>query len=153
MAKDKGVKKARRRQRRETEETVELPSRKEREWLKRHLSDQQQSSWRTVYFPEGKYIGYVNDLSQRHGEGFLQGEKGICYEGSWERGVIHGEGVKIFPSGDRYEGRHAAGQRSGWGYYLWTCGDKYTGKWEKNVMHGYGCFVWASTGDVYTGLW
>ena len=154
MAKDKA--KGRRRQRRDTEESVRVdspPSRKERDWQKSHMTDQKQNSWRTVHFPqEGKYIGHVNMRGERHGEGFLLGSKGMCYEGSWEGGLMHGSGVKMFPSGDRYEGHHSAGQRKGWGYYLWNCGDKYTGMWEGNVMHGQGCFVWAS-GDMYTGTW
>ena len=151
MPKDKA--KSRRRQRHNSNDGEENISRKERDWLQAHLPEQKKSSWRTVYFPhEGKYIGHVNARGQRHGEGFLLGEKGMCYEGTWEDGLMSGVGVKQFPSGDRYEGNHIAGQRSGWGYYLFQCGDKYTGQWVANVMEGQGCFVWAG-GDMYSGSW
>mmetsp|Transcript_23444 Transcript_23444/g.39767 ORF Transcript_23444/g.39767 Transcript_23444/m.39767 type:complete len:604 (-) Transcript_23444:259-2070(-) len=154
MAKDKA--KSRRRQRRDRDpltDSADIPTYKEREWQKRHVAEQKQSSWCTVHYPdEGKYIGHINELGERHGEGLLQGDKGMSYEGNWECGLMSGSGVKMFPSGDRYEGSHKNGQRCGWGYYLWNCGDKYTGMWEKSVMEGEGCFVWAC-GDMYTGMW
>lgn len=152
MAKDKT--KSRRRQRRDIlTDSVEIPTYKEREWQKRHVAEQKQSSWCTIHYPrEGKYIGHINSLGERHGEGLLQGDNGMSYEGNWECGLMSGSGVKMFPSGDRYEGNHKNGQRCGWGYYLWNCGDKYTGMWAGSVMEGEGCFVWAC-GDMYSGMW
>lgn len=152
MAKERGGKKGRRRQSRVVLDEDRVTQR-EIEWQRKHISEQKMPSWKTLYIPsEGKYIGHVNASGQRHGDGILLGEQGVCYEGKWENGSICGFGIKTFPSGDRYEGKMKEGQRHGWGYYLWNCGDKYTGMWKRNLMNGQGCFVWAC-GDIYTGQW
>jgi len=128
-------------------------------------------------FPNGVYLGDVNDKGQRHGKGLLwswdehsksmyygdwkedsrcgkgvrynQGS-GELYEGEWDNNQFHGQGVLTFSRGDRYVGTFQHSQFCGNGTFQWANGDRYEGNWKGGQMNGRGHFQ-ESNGNVYVG--
>lgn len=125
-----------------------------------------------ITYPNGdEYLGAVNDLKKRHGEGTYtiappptdedaeedeEATKKVLpfvYSGSWINGERSGVGKLSYPSGDSYYGQFEHNMQHGEGTYKYANGDIYSGQWVQGQRSGQGCYEYASNKSKLVGTW
>ncbi len=121
-------------------------------------------------YPNGdSYVGEVNDLKQRHGQGVytIAPQKGEeeeeaeedanaiahTYSGSWVNGKKEGLGRMSYPDGSSYYGHWADNQPNGEGSYTYPNGDIYSGAWLNGARQGNGTYLFAANDSQLVGVW
>ncbi|KAL4437856.1 hypothetical protein ABPG74_001027 [Tetrahymena malaccensis] len=111
---------------------------------------QQQSSQQDiVFFPNGYYIGEVQQKVP-HGQGKMYFHKGNRYEGSFIDGLYEGKGVYYYLGGNKYTGQWKNNLREGHGMYRWANGTVYIGEYFQNAKNGKGTLKFHN-GERYEG--
>ena len=96
----------------------------------------------------GRYYGPLAH-GLRQGEGTVEWDGGVRYEGGFLKGLFEGKG-KLVGHGEEYAGEFKAGQYAGQGRLKSQDGRKYQGEFVAGRMHGHGEYT-TPDGQIYDG--
>ena len=96
----------------------------------------------------GRYYGALVD-GMRQGQGRVEWDSGVRYEGSFANGIFDGRGKLTGPT-EEYEGEFKAGRYTGQGELKYQDGRKYQGEFAQGQFQGSGLYT-APDGQVYEG--
>ncbi|QTN29099.1 peptidase C13 [Rhodoferax sp. AJA081-3] len=96
----------------------------------------------------GRYYGALVD-GLRQGQGRVEWDSGVRYEGSFANGVFDGKGKLTGPT-EEYTGDFKAGRYAGQGELKYQDGRRYKGDFAQGQFHGSGVYS-TPDGQVYEG--
>ncbi|KAL4445612.1 hypothetical protein ABPG74_006163 [Tetrahymena malaccensis] len=85
-----------------------------------------------------KYIGEVNQLSQKNGKGIIINKDKSYYFGDYQNDQKNGLGIQVNSNQERYEGEFLCDNQMGKGKFFYINGDQYVGQVEYGKKHGQG---------------
>ncbi|KAL4493442.1 hypothetical protein ABPG72_007450 [Tetrahymena utriculariae] len=85
-----------------------------------------------------KYIGEVNEQSQKSGKGIIIKRDKSYYFGDFQNDQKNGQGIQVQSNQERYEGEFLKDAQIGKGKLFYINGDQYVGQIEYGMKHGQG---------------